>query len=375
MKARDSAFMSSRVLTSSKQVLETSGAALRRVRDAQGLYAAGLIAQQDVAHYRALSQHYDIGITPHVLRSIKNMADPQSDPVGRQYIPSLREMVIMPQEQEDPIGDDAHSPVKGIVHRYPDRVLLKVSSVCGVYCRYCFRREMIGAGAEHLSGEDLDAAIDYIAGRPEIWEVILTGGDPLVLSARRLGDVMDRLRAIDHVRVIRIHTRIPVADPAQIDDTILGVLQEGSKPIYLVLHVNHAQEITRDVEDAFLRLRAAGCALLSQSVLLKGVNDDAGALEDLFKKLITLHVKPYYLHHLDLAKGTSHFRVSIARGQEIMRQLQGRISGICLPRYMLDIPGGHGKVPVEGGYCAQHDAGEYVLRDFQGGTHHYKEVL
>lgn len=321
--------------------------------------------------YVRLEHQYDIGVTDHVVGQIQNSSSPKSDPVGRQYIPSLEELTVKSDEESDPISDEPYTPVRGIVHRYPDRVLLKISNVCAVYCRYCFRREMIGAGSEHLNYDDFETAISYIRAHKEVWEVILTGGDPLVLSVRRLQKIMDALGSIEHVKIIRIHTRIPVVNPDKIDDTLLSVLKLSGKSVYIVLHVNHVQEISESVESKILALFRANCSILSQSVLLKGVNDDVSVLEELFKKLVSLHVKPYYLHHLDRAKGTSHFRVSIKRGQEIMAYLQGHVSGICLPKYMLDIPGGHGKIPVTQGYISGLEHDTYRVEDYQGCEHLY----
>jgi lysine 2,3-aminomutase len=340
---------------------------LRRIADleAAGLLPAGASEQ---AAYTNLAAHMDIAITPEVLAQMENGPDAQA--IARQYVPDLRELDVTPQERADPIGDGAHSLVKGIVHRYPDRVLLKITPVCAVYCRYCFRKEMIGAGAEHLNEAELEAALAYIESHPKIWEVILTGGDPLILTPRRLGAVLDRLQAAPHVQVLRLHSRIPIASPQTITDTMLGVLQNRPKPITLIVHINHPQEITKSVEKSLRDLRAAGVMLLSQSVLLRGVNDDPDILAALFRSLLARGVKPYYLHHPDLARGTSHFRVSIRRGQEIMRALQGRVSGLCLPSYVLDIPGGYGKVPINHAYLRGAD-GSYRVEDYKGRIHAY----
>ena len=313
-------------------------------------------------------ERYAFRITNQIENTIKG--NPENDPVARQYIPQMAELDVKPEEHPDPIGDNAHSPVKGIVHRYPDRALFKVAHVCAVYCRYCFRREMVGPGGDILSADEIEAALDYIRAHPEIFEIILTGGDPLVLSAKRLGALLDSLETIAHIKIIRIHTRVPIADPARITKNLAAVLNRRT-PVYVALHVNHVQEITPEVEEALNRLTRAGCVLLSQSVLLKGVNDNADILEALYKKLLTLRVKPYYLHHPDFAPGTSHFRLSIAEGQAIMRRLQGRISGLCQPHYMLDIPGGAGKVPLTPCYLAELENGEYVVEDYRGGKHSY----
>lgn len=320
----------------------------------------------------------DNGLNSHLSALIQNLDGVEKEAVARQYIPDMQELNIRSDESSDPISDEKYTPINGIVHRYPDRVLFKVSNVCDVYCRYCFRREMIGVGvgSSHLSDNDFDEAIKYIKSHKEIWEVILTGGDPLILSPRRLQKIFDCLGEIDHVQVIRIHTRIPISNPTKINDMLPPVLKSVSKAVHIVLHVNHTVEINDNVGVAIKALRAQNCSILSQSVLLKGVNDDAKTLEELFKKLITLHVKPYYLHHMDRAIGTSHFRVSIKRGQEIMKDLQGRVSGICLPKYMLDIPDGFGKIPIDNGYInALDDGNKYNIEDYQGCTHIYSDEI
>jgi lysine 2,3-aminomutase len=287
-----------------------------------------------------------------------------ADPIARQYVPRADELVTTPDELADPIGDHAHSPVKGIVHRYQDRVLLKPSHACPVYCRFCFRREMVGPGGEALSPSELEAALDYVRAHPEIWEVILTGGDPLILSPRRIGEIVRALDAIDHVGVIRVHTRVPVVDPLRVTDELIAALR-AEKAVYVVLHVNHAREFTDAARAACRKLSDAGIVLLSQSVLLKGVNDDAATLEALFRSLVRHRIKPYYLHQGDLAPGTSQFRTTIAEGQALMRDLRGRVSGLCQPTYVLDIPGGHGKVPVGPGYLRD----DGTIEDPSGETH------
>ncbi len=347
----------------------------KRLRSLADLAGAGLLPTGDEVRYIQLAGRYDIGISDHVRSLIQKTGRPEKDVIGRQYIPTLEELNTLSDEESDPIGDEIYTPVSGIVHRYSDRVLFKVTNICAVYCRYCFRREVIGAGAEHLSDDEFDCAIAYIKSHNEIWEVILTGGDPFILSPRRLKKVINALNAIEHVKIIRIHTRTPVANPSLISDTLLSVLKLSAKPIHVVLHINHVKEITVDVVEKISQLRAVNCSILSQSVLLRGVNDDATVLEKLFRKLVTLHVQPYYLHHLDRAKGTSHFRVSLERGQEIMKDLQGRVSGICLPRYMLDIPGGHGKIPVNNSYVQALDGDVYSVEDYQGCTHLYFDTV
>lgn len=317
----------------------------------------------------AVAEQFAVAVTDDVLETIN--PDDAHDPIARQYLPSAEELVTTEAELEDPIGDDAHSPVKGIVHRYPDRVLLKPVHVCAVYCRFCFRREKVGPGSEMLSAEELDAAIAYIAKTPQIWEVILTGGDPLILSPRRMQEMIAKISAIPHVSVIRIHTRIPVADPSRVSDDLIAAL-ESDKAVYIVYHTNHANELTDKVRDLAKRFVKAGITLLSQSVLLKGVNNDPAVLEQLFRNLVTMKVKPYYLHHPDLAKGTSHFRLTVEEGQKVFAQLRGRVSGIALPKYILDIPGGFGKIDIAPP-SIEIAADGYTVTNFKGEKKPYRD--
>jgi lysine 2,3-aminomutase len=317
----------------------------RTLKSPGELLAAGLIEAERLSALERVAARYAIAVTP-TLAELIDASDPD-DPIARQFLPQEAELNAAPGEDADPIGDHAHSPVEGVVHRYPDRVLLKLTHVCAAYCRFCFRREMVGPGAsEALDATALDAAFAYIAARPDIWEVILTGGDPLVLSPRRLKAVMDRLEAIDHVKVVRIHTRAPVADPDVVTPELVEALTCPGKAVYVALHANHPRELTPAVRAACARFIDAGLPMLSQTVLLKGVNDDAEVLGALMRAFVETRIKPYYLHHPDLAPGTGHLRVSIDEGQAILRRLRGRWSGLCQPTYVLDIPGGRGKVPV-----------------------------
>ncbi len=332
---------------------------------------AGVIDPSHRASIEQVGARYAIALTPAVVQLI-DRHDAQ-DPIARQFVPSAAELETRPDETVDPIGDDAFSPVEGVVHRYPDRVLLKLLHVCPVYCRFCFRRASVGPQAESfLSATALDAAFAYIAAQEDIWEVILTGGDPLTLSLRRLEDVLHRLAVIDHVKVLRIHTRIPCVDPQRIVPKLVDLLRDCGKTGYVVLHANHPLDLTPEARAACSTFVDAGIPMLSQSVLLRGVNDDSATLAALFRAFVTCRIKPYYLHPLDLAPGTSHFRVPIGEGQALMRDLQGKISGLCLPRYMLDIPGGHGKVPIESAYltAAEHE-GAFRVTDHRGAVHAY----
>ncbi|MCE9506855.1 MAG: lysine-2,3-aminomutase-like protein [Alphaproteobacteria bacterium] len=312
---------------------------------------------------------YAVAVTDEVMETI-NPGDP-NDPVARQYLPSVEELNTTPQETADPIGDEVHAPVKGIVHRYPDRVLLKPVHVCSVYCRFCFRREKVGPGSEALSPTELEAALGYIRATPKIWEVIVTGGDPFVLSPRRLLMLMQELNKIEHVKVIRFHTRVPVADPLRVTQELVEALA-SEKAVYVVLHCNHANELTDKVRAAAQLFLQSGIPLLSQSTLLRGVNDKAETLEELFRALTALRIKPYYLHHPDLAPGTSHFRLPLAEGQKLTAALHGRLSGIAQPHYVLDIPGGFGKIPAGSTWIEENDDG-YTVTDYQGGKHTYRD--
>jgi lysine 2,3-aminomutase len=312
-------------------------------------------------------ERYAVAVTDEVMELID--ANDAADPIAKQYLPTAEELKTTPDELEDPIGDDAHSPVKGIVHRYPDRVLLKAVHVCAVYCRFCFRREKVGPGSEMLNKEELQKALAYIRNTPAIWEVILTGGDPFVLSPRRLREIMDALNEMPHLQVIRFHTRVPVADPTRVTDELVEALQ-SDKAVYVVFHANHPRELTDKVKAVAQKFVKAGIPLLSQSTLLKGVNNNAQVLEQLFRTFTAMKVKPYYLHHPDLAPGTGHFRLTIKEGQELTAQLQGKMSGIAQPHYMLDIPGGFGKVPVSRQWISESEEG-YDVTDFKGDTHKY----
>ncbi len=333
------------------------------------LVAAGLAPPEKLADLAAVATRYAVAITPAVAELI-DRADPH-DPIARQFVPDIAELTTTPEERADPIGDDAHSPIEGIVHRYPDRVLLKLVNVCAVYCRFCFRREMVGPGRKALSVQQLDAALGYVAANPEIWEVILTGGDPLVLSARRLGTVIRRIAAIGHVKIIRLHTRVPVVSPEKITPALVRALKTSGATTYVALHANHPRELTPAVRAACARIVDAGIPMVSQSVLLRGVNDDAQTLEALMRAFVECRIKPYYLHHADLAPGTSHFRTSLREGQALMRALRGRVSGLAQPTYVLDIPGGHGKVPMGSPYIDMCGEGGATVEDINGLKHDY----
>jgi lysine 2,3-aminomutase len=345
--------------------------ATKKIISARELVADGLAPAERLAELEQVAARYAVSLTPDMAGLI-DPGDP-SDPIARQFLPDEAELDAQPAEAADPIGDDAHSPVEGIVHRYPDRVLLKLVHVCPVYCRFCFRREMVGPGRRRaLSPAALAAALDYVRAHAGIWEVILTGGEPLILSPRRLAEVMRALGCIAHVKVVRIHTRVPVVDPKRITPALVTALKASGQAVYVVLHANHARELTPRARAACASLIDAGIPMLSQSVLVRGLNDDATTLSALMRGLVECRIKPYYLHHGDLAPGTAHLRTTIAEGQALMRALHGRLSGLCQPAYVLDIPGGYGKSPVGPSYLRAADGGaSYRVEDFNGGVHAY----
>lgn len=345
----------------------------RRLNTTEALVEAGLTAHTNKEALENVASRYAISVPQH-LASLIDTSD-NNDPIALQVLPSLEELTTTPEEHADPIGDHTHSPLKGLVHRYPDRVLLKVHSACAVYCRFCFRREMVGPGGEGMNTGDLTAAYSYLANHPEIWEVILTGGDPLVLSPARLRSILDELDAVDHVAVIRLHTRVPVAEPERITEDLVNVLRNRRATVYVAIHNNHPKELTDEALTACRHLSSAGIPLLGQTVLLKDVNDDANTLVALFRTMVKHRILPYYLHHPDLAPGTSHFRVPLSQGQALMKQLRGRLSGTAIPTYVLDIPGGHGKVPVGPAYVREMSDDTFDVEDVSGHRHTYPQVL
>jgi lysine 2,3-aminomutase len=346
---------------------------INTLRSIAQLRNAGFVSAAQTAALDEVAGRYAVAITPAVADLIDR--DDPNDPIARQFVPDPAELDSQPHERLDPISDDAFTPVEGIVHRYPDRVLLKLVYTCPVYCRFCFRREMVGPGGRRgLTADKRDAAFQYIRQHPEIWEVILTGGDPLVLPASRLRDAIRALAAIDHVKIIRLHTRAPAVAPERITAEMVAALKTPGKATYVALHANHPRELTAAARAACARIVDAGIPMLSQTVLLRGVNDDVETLSALMRAFVECRIKPYYLHHADLAPGTGHLRTSIETGRDLMRQMRGRFSGLCQPAYVLDIPGGAGKVPIGPSYIASTGAGAkpgYEVRAIDGGSHTY----
>ena len=315
----------------------------RTLRSPQDLLRAGLVAEAALPALEEVAARYATAITP-AMAALISPGDP-ADPIALQYIPDAAELISAPHELEDPTADAPFTPVKGVVHRYPDRALLKPLLACPVYCRFCFRREKVGPDGGLLTEAELHEALAWFEGNTAIREVILTGGDPLMLSARRLGEILGRLAGLAHIETLRIHTRVPVADPGRITAALLGAMRQA-KPVFIAVHANHAREFTPDAARALARLAEAGVPLLGQTVLLRGVNDDAPALEALLRAMIRNRIKPYYLHSLDPAPGTARFQVPEAEGLALMAALRGRLPGHALPFFVRETPMGGGKKPV-----------------------------
>lgn len=347
---------------------------VKTLRSVAALQEAGLVPERLAADLAGVEAAYAIALPEPLARQIDRARF--NDPIALQFVPSPEELDVRPGESDDPIGDVRHSPVPGIVHRYPDRVLIKVTSVCPVYCRFCFRREMVGPEkGQALSKKELDAVISYIAAHPEIFEVILTGGDPLMLSAARAREITDRLEVIAHVKVIRWHTRMPVARPDRVTDDYAAALRSRTKAVFVAVHANHAAEFNAEAILACRRLAEQGIGLVSQSVLLRGVNDTLEDLSGLMRAFLSAGIKPYYLHQLDAAPGTSHFRVPVEEGQRLVRALRDTLSGLAVPHYVFDIPGGVSKASLglsdierrdDGWVVRGRDGKNYPLADEEG---------
>lgn len=336
----------------------------KHIKNPSGLIVNGLVDGEILQSLEKVTEKFSVSISQGIYNN-------PSAEVLEQYVPAVEELTVSDEELADPIGDEVHTPIKGITHRYPDRVLLKAVHVCEVYCRFCFRREKVGRGKEILSQQELNSALKYIENNNEIFEVILSGGDPLVMHPDKLREIINRLSNIEHIAVIRIHTRLPMASPEKVTEKLLKAL-DTEKAVFVVLHCNSHKELTSEVKVALRSFLKEGIPLLSQSVLLKGINDSGEKLEKLFRLLIANRVKPYYLHHPDKAQGTAHFRVPISKGVAITKSLRGKVSGLCQPSYVLDIPGGKGKVPLGYNYLRQNDE-NYKVEDWQGICHDYKD--
>ena len=334
----------------------------RTLTTVDALFEAGMpLAASGRAALEAVGRAYAIGVPASWAARI---GDPDG-PLARQVLPHADELATSPDEQADPTGDARWSPVPGVVRRYADRVLVKPILACPIYCRFCFRREHVGPDGGMLDDATLRRALDWIARETALREVILTGGDPLILSPRRLASIVAAIGRMRQIETVRIHTRLPVANPERVTDALLGAL-DTSKGMRIVLHANSADEITTPVRACIRRILATGIPVLSQSVLLRGVNDTPERLEALLRALLAARVTPTYLHQLDRAPGTARFHVPIEEGRALLAALRGRVPGDAWPTYVLDIEGGHGKVPIGPDYL---DLGRGTVRDPKGATH------
>ena len=312
-----------------------------------------------------------LGITPHFFNLI-DREDPDC-PIRRQVVPRIEESITASDEMLDPCGEDSNMPVPGLVHRYPDRVLLLVTDRCASYCRYCTRSRVVsGAGEQELT-MDLEGAFAYLEKHPEVRDVLLSGGDPLLLSDSKLDAILTRLRQIPTIEFIRIGTRIPIFLPQRITTDLLNVLKKHH-PLWMSVHSNHPKELTQEVRMALGRLADAGIPLGNQSVLLKGVNDRADTLKSLFHKLLLCRVRPYYLYQCDLISGSAHLRTTIREGQEIMEQLRGHTTGYAVPTYVVDGPGGGGKIPIGPNYIVGMADNRVIIKNYKGDVYEYPEI-
>jgi lysine 2,3-aminomutase len=312
-----------------------------------------------------------VGLTPYYM----SLIDPEdaSQPLRRTVIPTLDELNRVAGEEDDPLGEDSTSPVPGLVHRYPDRVLLLVTNFCSVYCRYCTRARLVGVGGERaLKKTDVDRAIDYIENTPAVRDVLISGGDPLSLDDERLEYILSRLRGIKHLEFIRIGTKQPVVQPMRVTPALTRMLRKYH-PLWMSLHFTHPAEITPEVAEACGRLADAGIPLGSQTVLLKGVNDDVATLKRLFHRLLQIRVRPYYLYQCDPISGSSHFRTTVDEGLELMRGLRGHTTGYAVPNFVVDAPGGGGKIALLPDAVIGRDGDDLLLRNFQGKSCRYPD--
>jgi lysine 2,3-aminomutase len=329
------------------------------------------LTPEELAGAKLANHKLALGITPYFFNLIET-AD-ENGAIRRQVVPRLEESHTAPWEMSDPVGEDSHSPVPGLVHRYPDRVLFLVTDRCASYCRYCTRSRLVSNASGYDFHPEYDKQIEYIAAHPEIRDVLLSGGDPLLLSDEKLENLLSRLRAIPHVEFLRIGTRIPIFLPQRITPELCTMLKQFH-PLFISVHTNHPRELTTEVRDAIGRLADAGIPLGNQSVLLKHVNDDADVMKALVQKLLMCRVKPYYIYQCDLIAGSAHLRASVAKGLEIMEKLRGHTTGYAVPTYVIDAPGGGGKVPINPEYVLCRNAGRVLIRNFEGKIFEYPET-
>jgi len=333
------------------------------IRDIATLEKVLTLTEEERQNLQRCLSKFTMEITPYYA-ALMDREDPNC-PVRMQSVPRLAELHDDPSDLADPLHEDVDSPVPGLTHRYPDRVLLLVTNICSMNCRHCTRRRLVGDTDVHMPEENVQKAIDYIAAHPEVRDVLISGGDPFVLPDDHLESILKRLRAIPHVEIIRFGTRTPVVMPQRITPELCGMLQKYH-PVYVNTHFNHPKEITAEAREACARLANAGIQLGNQSVLLRGINDDPVVMKKLVHKLLTVRVKPYYIYQCDLSLGISHFRTSVAKGIEIIESLRGHTTGMAVPTFVVDAPGGGGKIPVMPNYLISLGDGRAILRNYEG---------
>jgi lysine 2,3-aminomutase len=331
------------------------------------------LSDEEISEMTTVANTYKIRVPRYYLNLID--WDNPNDPIRQQIMPSIKELTCDERELEDPIGDLVHSPTDRLTHRYPDRVLIYPTYQCSAYCRFCFRKNQLRENSKAYSNAAIEPALQYVKEHPEVQEVILTGGDPLMLMDHELEYIRERIEQIGHIRMIRIHTRMIATLPHRITPDFITALK-GRTMKCVVTHINHPREITSETAAACQRIRQAGYMLLNQSVILRGVNNHVETLKELMREMLyTLGVKPYYWHHCDLARGAGHFRTKIAETHELIQQLRGYVSGLCIPTYVLDLPGGYGKIPIGPAYVKSHDEHVWNFSTYRGESYSYQEIV
>lgn len=342
-----------------------------RVTTLEGLEKHLKLTPQERAGVILSGNKLSLAVTPHYFNLIER--ENPDCPIRRQIIPHVGEGNVSPAEMADPCGEDSHMPVPGLVHRYPDRVLFLVTDRCASYCRYCTRSRVVSGAGEQELHTDFDEAIAYLENHTEVRDVLLSGGDPLLFSDEKLDALLGRLRAIPHIEFVRIGTRVPIFLPQRITPQLCAILKKHH-PLWMSIHTNHPRELTTEVRDALAMLADHGVPLGNQSVLLAGVNDSLPVMKLLVQKLLRCRVRPYYLYQCDLIQGSAHLRAPVAKGIEIIEGLRGHTTGYAVPQFVIDAPGGGGKVPVNPGYVFFHDREKVVFRNFEGKVFEYPEV-
>ena len=340
---------------------------IRKVEELKTI--ADISEEEEDGIVKVLSE-FRMSITPHYF-SLIDLNDPR-DPIKAQCVPSVYETTFSDEDMDDPLHEDTDSPVKGLTHRYPDRALLLVTDQCSMYCRFCTRRRKVGEHDRAMPDEQVDKAIEYIKNTPQIRDVLLSGGDPLLLGDSKLESILSRLRAIEHIEIIRIGSRMPVVLPQRITDDLCDILKKYH-PIWVNTHFNHPNEICDDSIKACAKLADSGIPLGNQSVLLAGVNDCVHVMRELVHKLVKMRIRPYYIYQCDLSKGLGHFRTPVAKGIEIIEALRGHTSGFAVPTFVVDAPGGGGKIPVMPNYLISHGTHKVILRNYEGVIATYTE--